>query len=113
MSLTNVVVRGLPFQFTTAPGTKLVPFTVSVNAWLPAAIELGVKPVNVGVGLGCELIGNDSVFDVPPPGVGLTTVMFALPALATSAAAICAVSCPLLTNAVGRGLPFQFTTEPG
>jgi hypothetical protein len=51
-------------------------------------------------------------FDVPPPGVGFTTVTDAVPALAISAALIFAVSCDLLTNVVSRGLPFKFTTDP-
>jgi hypothetical protein len=40
---TNVVVRGLPFQFTTDPETKPVPFTVSVNAGLPGTTVVGTK----------------------------------------------------------------------
>jgi hypothetical protein len=31
VALTNVVVRGVPFQFTTDPATKFVPFTTSVK----------------------------------------------------------------------------------
>jgi hypothetical protein len=50
--------------------------------------------------------------ETPPPGLGLLTVTVAVPADATSAAAIDAVNCELVTNVVARGLPFQFTTEP-
>jgi hypothetical protein len=49
--------------------------------------------------------------DVPPPGAGLDTVTVALPTVAMSAAVMVAVSCVLLTNAVARALPFQFTTD--
>jgi len=48
-----------------------------------------------------------------PPGVllpGLVTETVTVPALATSAAAIAAVSCCAVTWVVGRGAPFQFTT---
>ena len=41
--LTNVVARALPFQFTTDPETKPVPFTVSVNPAPPGAIASGTS----------------------------------------------------------------------
>jgi hypothetical protein len=40
---TKLVVRGLPFQFTTEPDTKPVPFTVSVNPAPPGATASGTK----------------------------------------------------------------------
>jgi hypothetical protein len=49
--------------------------------------------------------------DVPPPGGGVVTDTCALPTAATSVAAIAAVSCVLLRKVVGRGLPFQLTTD--
>jgi hypothetical protein len=49
--------------------------------------------------------------EVPPPGVGFVTVMEAVPVAAMSVAGIAAVRRELLTKVVGRGLPFQFTTE--
>src|SRR5215468_7968607 len=55
---------------------------------------------------------NVSSFDTPPPGAGLKTVIFASPAVATSVAGISAFNCVALTTVVGRGLPFQCTTEP-
>ena len=48
MEETNVVVSGVPFQFTVAPLTKLVPFTVKVNCGDPAKHELGLIEVIVG-----------------------------------------------------------------
>jgi hypothetical protein len=39
--LTKLVVRGLPFHFTTAPTTKPVPFTVNVNPDPPDLIASG------------------------------------------------------------------------
>ena len=41
--LTKVVARELPFQFTTDPETKPVPFTVSVNSAPPGAIASGTS----------------------------------------------------------------------
>ena len=41
--LTNVVARALPFQFTTDPETKPVPFTVSVNPAPPGATASGTR----------------------------------------------------------------------
>ncbi len=43
MPLTNVVARAPPFQFTTEPETKPVPFTVSVNEPLPGAALVGTS----------------------------------------------------------------------
>ena len=41
--LTNVVTRALPFQFTTDPETKPVPFTVRVNPGPPGAVASGTS----------------------------------------------------------------------
>jgi hypothetical protein len=81
---------------------------VRLNAGPPASPVVGETEVTVGNGL---LIANVVAGDVPPPGVGLVTVMDALPAVAISAAVIVAVTCPPLTNVVARGLPLKFTTE--
>ena len=55
---------------------------------------------------------NVTAPDSPPPGVGLKTVTFAVPAVAMSLAGMAAVSWVLETKVVGRGLPFQRTTAP-
>jgi hypothetical protein len=57
------------------------------------------------------LIANVFAFDVPPPGAAFTTVTEAIPAVPMSAAEMEAVTFVLLKNVVGRGAPFQFTTE--
>src|SRR5947209_7775892 len=49
--LTNVVVRAAPFQRTTDPLTKFVPFTVRVKAAAPAVALPGVSEPIVGTGL--------------------------------------------------------------
>lgn len=106
--LTKVVVRVLPFQRTAEPLTKLLPVTVRLKAALPARSELGFKLVIVGAGL---LIVKLAAPELPPPGVGLKTVTFAVPAEAASAAVMLADNCVLLAKVVVRSLPFQRTTE--
>jgi len=59
-----------------------------------------------------SVIVNVNAFDVPPPGVGFTTVIAAVPELAMSAAVIAAVNCVALTNVVVRALPFHCATDP-
>src|SRR5580704_2193011 len=53
-----------------------------------------------------------TVFDVPPPGLGVITVIGRLDkGLMRSDAGILTVSCVLLTYVVGRDEPFHCTTE--
>jgi hypothetical protein len=114
---TNVVVRGLPFQFTIEHGTKLPPFvlvpsTVSMNAALPvlplfAGTSVAITGTGSGV-VGAVMVKGDDKDVV----VELDTVTFTAPGKAVSVAVIAAVSCVALTNVVGRGEPFQFTTRP-
>ena len=51
------------------------------------------------------------LLDVPPPGAGLNTVTWAVPAVAISVAGIVAVSRETEPNAVVRSLPFHRTVE--
>ena len=89
VALPKVVVRGLPFHCTVEPFTKPLPLTVNVNAVPPAVTAFGLKVVIVGAGL---LIVNVRLFEVPPPGAGLTTVTVAVPAATRSLDGIVAVS---------------------
>jgi hypothetical protein len=50
--------------------------------------------------------------DIPPPGVGLVTLIHAQPIVATLLAPTFAVSCVALTKLVESGVPFNCTTEP-
>ena len=77
-AFTNVVVRATPFQRTSEVPTKLLPFTVSVNAAPPAAVLGGASDVSAGTGLGALMV-NVSAFEVPPPGVGFATVTGTVP----------------------------------
>ena len=108
VALTKVVVRFAPFQRTTEPLTKLLPFTVSVKAGPPAAALPGESEVKVGVE--APVIVKVRALETAPPG--FCTVTEALPAAAMSAAVIAAVSCVALTKVVVRFAPFQRTTEP-
>ena len=60
---------------------------------------------------GALAIVNVCALDVPPPGLGFTTVIDAVPAVATREAGTVAVSCVEETKLVARGAPFQFTVE--
>ena len=71
VALTNVVTRFAPFHCTIAVFRKLLPFTVSVNAGPPAIAEFGTSDVSAATGV---VISNISVFEVPPPGAGFTTI---------------------------------------
>ena len=105
-----MVVRAVPFQFTTEPFMKPVPLTARLNAVPPAVALAGSRLVMVGAGLGA-LIVNVAAGEVPPPGAGLNTVTWAVPELAMSVAVIAEVNCVVLTYIVVRAAPFQFTTE--
>ena len=108
--LTNVVVKGEPFQFTReAPLTKFEPFTVRVNVALPAVLLVGEKVVRAGAGL---LIVKVCAFEAPPPGAGFETVMLTVPAVAMSVVKIAAVTFVALTKVVVRLEWFHKTVVP-
>jgi hypothetical protein len=116
VALTNVVGRGDPFQFTTSPSTKFVPFTTSVNPVVPQyGVEVGASDVTVGATIE-NVIGPD----VPPPGAGVNTVTCAFPFKGMSAAikarsadGTAATSCAGLLYEVANAMLFHCTTEQG
>src|SRR5579862_8994684 len=66
---TNVVVRALPFQFTVAPETKPVPFTVKVNVAEPGAFCEG----NSGALMrGSAFVANAAVAPIANISVAIT-----------------------------------------
>src|SRR5437667_7694692 len=85
----------------------------------PTATEVALAPISKNPALAKAIDGvgrvtsKNTVFDLPPPGLGLSTVITAVRALAMSEAVIVAVRRILLTNIVFRMLPFHLTTEPG
>lgn len=109
VELPKVVVRAEPLKRTTELPTKFVPLTVRVNPAAPAAALVGEILVIVGVGLAFTV--NVWEFDVPPPGVGLKTVIRCAPVDAKSLAGIAAVSSVELLKVVVRSEPSNRTTE--
>jgi hypothetical protein len=110
---TNVVASDEPFQFTREPESKFVPFTVNVNCGPPGATQVGLSEPMVGI----ALIVNVTAFDVPPQGLGFTTVIKAVPGLTIRFAGTLAFSCVEETKQPPPGhasaFPFQFTVEVG
>jgi len=93
VEFTNVVARGDPFQFTTSPFTKPVPFTVSVKpVGAQNVVEVGEIEEMTGA-----TIENEIALEVPPPGVGLNTLTGTDATEAISTAEIAAWSCVELT----------------
>jgi hypothetical protein len=71
-----------------------------------ATTLVGAAPLAVA-----DEIANVDAVEVPPPGAGLVTVMFALPAVAMSDAGTAALNCEALAKVVGSAVPFQLTVE--
>jgi hypothetical protein len=87
----------------------LLPFTERIKAPPPAAALEGASELIDGAGndVGAVMV---KVRELELATV-LDTKTVAVPRAAVSANVIAAVSCVPLTNVVGRGEPFQFTTE--
>src|SRR5580658_8157483 len=87
---------------------------------LKSAIAIEEGPVlasvvaifRTGAGLGYAT-GSQTTLDCPPPGLGLTTLTQPVPGAARSVAVSDAESCELEIDCVMRGVPFQYTAEPG
>src|SRR5262249_28233955 len=112
VAFTYVVSRLDPFQFTTEPLTNPLPFTVNVNAAVPAVAELGDRDLIAGAWLAAALIVNIKTPELPPPGAGFETDTCTVADAATSVAVIEALSCVALTNVVVRLAPFHIPVEP-
>src|ERR1039458_5533987 len=104
--------------------TLLLPLFATARSSLPSplksptATDIGSVPAPKADGALSaieELEGVTSkniTFDVPPPGLGFTTVTEAVLAAAMSEAGTLAVNCEWLTKVVASELSFQFTTAP-
>ncbi len=90
--------------------TKFDPESTRGKPVPPSTAPAGERLAKVGSGLR-KLIVSSAGFDTPPPGMGEKTVTSAAPTAVTSLAEISAWSSVLLTNVVGRSLPFQRTWE--
>ncbi len=106
---TKVVVRFVPFHRTIEPATKLLPLTVRTKSVPPAVVDVGLKLEFVGTGL---FIVRVSALEVPPPGAGVNTVTWTVPAAVMSAADIDVVNRVVETYVVIRSAPFHRITEP-
>jgi hypothetical protein len=105
---TKVVVRGLAFHCTVEQGSNPLPTTETTKAPLPAAALDGMRELMDGTGKdeGAVIaIGRELELIAE-----LDTNTVAVPSAAVSASVMAALSCEPLTNVVGRGEPFQFTT---
>ena len=87
---------------------KFAPLTVRMKAPLPAAADDGLMPLTAGGGL---LIEKTCVPEVPPPGVGLTTVTSAVPWVVRSEPGTRATRSVELPKPVASGLPFHWAVE--
>ena len=103
-----MVTLALPPQFTVEPLTKLLPFTVSVKAPLPAVAVEGLRLDMAGTGLFTVKLLPAEV----PPSV-FTTVTAKVPAVASCAEGMVTDREVLLTEAGVRLVPpFHFTSAP-
>ena len=89
VALTKVVTRDTLLNFTADVVTKLVPFTVKVKAPEFTSFDVGDKVVIVGTGL---FTLRPTALEVPPPGLGLTTVTEIDPAALRSELGMLAVN---------------------
>lgn len=92
---------------TVEAGMKFVPVSTTVRSAAPTEAVSGVTDASVGRGLTLGMTANGKLFDVPPPGVGLSTVMIFVPGTARAVWSTDAVSRVLLTYVVGRAVPFH------
>jgi len=106
---TKVVTRSAPFHLTTHPETKFVPLTTSVKPGPPAVAEEGARPVKDGTGFRMDRVNT---LESPPPGDGLRTVIFTVPALTMSVEGMVALSSVFETKVVVRLAPFHLTVDP-
>src|SRR3970282_294777 len=72
---------------------------------------LGARDESTGTGLTAVTVKARAP-EVPPPGAGLNTVTWAVPAGTRSLSGMLAVSWVARTNVVVRLTPFQLTVEP-
>ncbi len=107
---TKLVASATPFQFTVDAATKSLPVTARMNSGLPDAALDGARVEIDGTGFKAMIV-KVSAPDVPPPGVGLNTVMLTGPTVVKSDAGTVAVRCKASTKLVASATPFQLTVD--
>src|SRR5438552_6092145 len=96
-------------SFATAKSSLPSPLRSAVAGYCgdePAGMSVRLKK-NEAVDI---VIGKKTALERPPPGLGFTTVIEAVLAVAMSDARMLAVNWEPLTKVVARGLPFLFTS---
>ena len=111
VALTYVVVFTAPLKLMMELLRKPVPVTVRVKADEPAVALAGESLVMAGAGFRAAETVKVTMFEVPPPGVGLVTITGNDPIVATSDGRIAAVSCVALIKVVALEAPLNFTTD--
>ncbi len=107
--LTKVVVRGCPFQLTIDVPVKPVPFTVNEKPGPPVTTVVGLMLVIVGI---TAVIVKVTELETTGGVPGLTTVTWAVPAVATREELIEALSVMALKKSVVNEVPFHCMAEP-
>lgn len=107
VEFTNVVGFAAPFHITAEFASNPVPVTVTV-AGAPGGTYRGVTALIAGAGL---FTVNVVIPDVPPPGAGFCTLIWAIELPAKSAAGSVAFSCVAPTKVVARAVPFHAAAE--
>ena len=85
-----------PFHWTLDDDTKPLPLIASVKGLLPAVALFGAMLAMAGTRF-LKWTSTAATWDDPPPGLGLLTVTWPVPAVATTAAGTVAVSVVLST----------------
>jgi hypothetical protein len=96
------------FPVTVEPGRKLEPAIWICVSGEPAGTAEGLSEEIEGERLFTE---SDSEFEVPPPGVGLETVMAWVPASVALLAGSVALSPPVVTNVEASAFPSRLTDD--
>src|SRR5690242_15871533 len=91
----------------------VTPLLLSLQARLICEIDTAVAVRFAGAAGGGGTTGSVIAFDMPPPGVGFTTVMLRFPTLARSAAVSITANWLPLVKVVVREAPFTCACETG
>ena len=108
----KVVGRSAPFQRNLDGPHEIGAVHGEREAIPPAGVLVGASDVSAAPGSPALMV-NDTAFEVPPPGAGVTTVTGTLPCICGDwrSPESPAVTRPALTNVVVRSAPFQWTLE--
>lgn len=81
----KVEISGVPFHVSASLALKFVPVAVRVNEGPPAKVLAGTRggAITGPPAWGAAMV-NDKGVEVPPPGAGFSSVIWAVPAVATS-----------------------------